>query len=275
MTRFNTGAKSAATKFEQDQSQKIMKTSANISSCFRWSISAAIFWSVLIQVLFFQIAHGQLAHTGTNSVVENKQDADFPGRKKFNAGVLTTYTGNLPPPALVGELTYGVSRKLSVGILSGTTGAQSLAGVKLSSILIQRNQFRAVYRMVIVYYPGRNGTYLFDRSESFIMPWMLSMGAVDGEWQTAKGIRWSFGMGLLETHCIEGMKQYFWGRGEEGKVSPFEIFHTAQGSVSIPVSKKLTLRPEIIVVMKDWQLVSKGEFKVLPVNPFVKVVYSF
>lgn len=129
--------------------------------------------------------------------------------------------------------------------------------------------------MVIIYYPGREGRYMFDKNEKSIMPWMLSMGVLDAALKTGKGIRWSLGMGVLETHCIEGMKQYFWGVSDQKRVSPFEVFHTLQGSVSIPLSKKLTFRPEVIVVMKDAQLIRTGEFKVFPISPFLKAIYTF
>ena len=218
------------------------------------------------------VAHAQVV---INDGEQNQHDGDFPGKKRFNVGVMSTYTSITPPPALIGDITYGMSEKLSVGILGGTTGAQSLTGVKINSILFRRDNFRIVYRMVIVYYPGREGRYMFDRSEKSIMPWMLSMAVLDAGWKTESGIRWSLGMGVLETHCIEGMKQYFWGVSEQEKVSPFEVFHTLHGSVSIPLSRKLTLRPEVIAVMKDAQLIKTGDFKVFPINPFLKVIYTF
>lgn len=101
------------------------------------------------------------------------------------------------------------------------------------------------------------------------------MGAVNAEWQTKKGIRLSFGMGMLETHCIEGMRKYFWGTGDEKKISPFELFNTLHGSVSIPISERLTFRPEAIAVMKDARLIKTGDFKVFPINPFLKFIYTF
>lgn len=221
------------------------------------------------------VAQAQLGINDQQIHNENQHDADFPGKKRFNAGIMGTYTTITPPPALVGDVTYGISERLSFGILGGTTGAQSLGGVKINAILFQRNNFRMIYRMVMIYYPGREGQYMFDRSEKSIMPWMLSMAVLDAAWKTRKGIRWSLGMGVLETHCIEGMKQFFWGVSDQERVSPFEVFHTLQGSVSIPLSKKLTFRPEIIAVMKDAQLVRTGDFKVFPINPFLKVIYTF
>lgn len=207
--------------------------------------------------------------------IENRHDPDFPGRTKFNAGVITTYTNTSPPPAIIGDVTYGIKDRFSIGAIAGTTGAQSLAGLKINAVLLQRTQFRMMYRMVIIYYPGRNGQYLFDRSDKHIVPWMLSMGVIDAEWRTPKGIRWSLGMGLLETHCVEGMKKYFGRSVDETRTMPFEFFHTVQGSVSLPISNRLTFRPEVFVVMKDARLIHTGDFKVHPINPFLKLIYTF
>jgi hypothetical protein len=251
-----------------------MKTSADNSPTPIAHILVFIFFMLILSIVIFNDGYGQ--NMSDNKVRErNPHDPEFPGKQKFNAGVMTTYTSLTPPPAIVGDVTYGISRKFSVGVIAGTTGAQSLAGLKLNSTLLQRNNFRVVYRMVILYYPGRDGQYLFDRSDKFIMPWMLSMGAVNAEWKTNKGIRWSMGIGMLETHCVEGMKKYFWGAGDEKKISPFQLFHTYHGSVSIPVSERLTFRPEVIVVTKDGHLIKTGDFKVFPINPFLKLIYTF
>jgi hypothetical protein len=248
-----------------------MKISTTTSRSPLASVRILTFWA--LSLLTFNEVNGQNAIIASFS--ENIHDPDFPGKKRSNAGVMGTYTPITPPPALVADATYGISDKFSVGVIAGTTGAQSLAGVKMNSMIFQRNNFRVVCRMVILYYPGRDGQYLFDTSDKFIMPWMLTMGAVNAEWKSKKDIRWSLGMGVLETHCIEGMKKYFWGAGDEKKVSPFEVFHTLHGSVSIPLSQRLTFRPEIIAVMKDARLIKTGDFKVFPINPFLKVIYTF
>lgn len=248
-----------------------MKTSTTIPLSRLASISMLIFWMLLLIALKDLNAQNII----NESYTENDHDPDFPGKRRFNAGLMGTYTSITPPPALVADGTYGLSNKFSVGVIAGTTGAQSLAGIKFNSMIFQRNHFRVVYRMVVLYYPGRDGQFLFDTSDKFIMPWMLTMGALNVEWKTKRDITWSLGMGALETHCIEGMKRYFWGKGDENKISPFDVFHTLHGSVSIPLSNRLTFRPEVIAVMKEGRLIKTGDFKVFPINPFLKVIYAF
>lgn len=231
-----------------------------------------LFMLMLLMVLFLKNASAQ-------TVEQTLNDPYFPRKGKFNAGLITTYTGKVPPPVLIGDVTYGFSNKFSLGIVGGTTGALALYGFKLNALVLQRNNFRVLYRMTSIYYPERHGKFLFDRVDKHVMPWMLSMGLMDAEWRTEKGIRWSLGMGLLETHCIDGMMNLIFNRKpspeEEEEELEFEVFNTLQGSVSIPLSKKFTLRPEVIAIMKGTQFINGGEHKVGPLNIYVSVVYSF
>jgi hypothetical protein len=117
------------------------------------------------------------------------------------------------------------------------------------------------------------------------MPWMLSTGIVDVEWRTEKNIRWYLGAGLIETHCIDGMKRWFGNltghpvkveEEEEGGESPFDLLTTVKGSVSIPVSKKLTFRPEAFANFKGGKLIQSGQHKVgFPIIASLTLVYSF
>ena len=220
-------------------------------------------------------------HVNAQSVISgdrfnaNHHDPDFPSLKQFNAGVMATYTNIAPPPAIIGDVTYRINQRLAVGLLGGTTGAQSLAGLKLNAVIYEKSQFKVFSRVIAVYYPGRRGQYLFDNTDKIIIPWILSMATIDAQLKTAGGVRWSVGVGVVETHCAESMKKFFFGRGEESRIMPVELFHTVQASASIPLSNKLTLRPEIILMMRKWALIPTGQFKVFPVNPFLKVVYAF
>ncbi len=213
----------------------------------------------------------------------NNHDPIFPRKGKFQAGMMTTYTGRIPPPVLIGDVTYGVSNKFSVGITGGTIGTLALYGIKVNLALVQRKDFRISFRMTSVYYPERDGKFLFDKEDKYIMPWMLSMGFFDAEWKTKKNIRWAIGVGVAETHCIKDMKMWFMSskkhhqHGDCKEMSPslIHVFGTMQGSVSIPISKRFTLKPEVVFVFNENGLIKRGEFKVVPINPYISVVYSF
>ena len=202
-------------------------------------------------------------------------DPYFPAKRKFHAGLLTTYSGVNPPPVFIADVTYGVSRKLSIGIVGGTTGTLALYAFRLNTLLFQENDFRILFRMSTIYYPKRDGTFLFDKRDKYVMPWMLSMGLIDAEWRTQKGFRWSLGMGIIETHCVDDMKMWFSKSHFQHEAGP-EIFNTVQGGVSIPISKRFLIHPEVIVAMKGVHLVEQGKFKVtFPINPYLNFIYCF
>jgi hypothetical protein len=249
-----------------------MKTTANNSRYLKRSISFFVFWIVLISALFFKSLQAQNIRPKLSN---SHDDPNFPAAGGFNAGLLTTYTNATPPPAIIADATYGLTSKVGIGIMAGTTGALAVTGIKINAVLLQLNEFKISSRTVIVYYPERNGKFLFDRAQKVVMPWMLSMTVVDGERSTRNGLRYSLGVGLLETHCVEGMKKYFWGSSEESKVVPFEFFQTIQGSIAVPLSKKVIFRPEVILIMKDWDLIQRDVFRVSPVNPYLKFIYTF
>ena len=207
-----------------------------------------------------------------------QNDPHFPGRHNFNAGIYTTYRGSsAAAPVLIGEFNYGLKKRFSLGLIGGTTGTLGLLGVRMAVGVYQKENFRLLYRMSIIYYPERHGTFLFDKTNKHVMPWMLSMGFLDAEWRTGKGIRWSIGMGLIETHCVDGMMNLLGrtpGPGEEADLE-LEVFNTIQGSVAIPLSKRFTLRPEAIAALSGVQFVSGDDHKVTPLYLYLHLVYTF
>lgn len=235
-------------------------------------LALVVFMIVMFIIALFQGASAQ-------GVDRFQNDPSLPAKSKFNAGLFTTYQGSaIAPPVLIGEVAYGVSKRFSVGIVGGTTGTQALIGVRLATAVYQKENFRVLFRVSSIYYPGRHGTFLFDNTDQHVMPWMLGMGFLDAEWRTQKGIRWSFGIGFLETHCVDGMMYVLFGvkpgPGQEADLE-LEVFNTIQGSVAIPLSKRFTLRPEAIVAMDGVQIVSGDDLKVVPLYLYLHLAYSF
>lgn len=239
--------------------------------------------------IFLLAALAHMAMAQESPIKPNLNDPFFPSRGQFNAGLITTYTGTTPPPVLIADVTYGISNKLSMGLVGGTTGTLALLGMKLNTVLYQRKNFRSIFRMAMIYYPERNGTFLLDNKPQQVMAWMFTFGVVDAEWKTKKGVRFSLGMGMLETHCIDDMQKWFRSEQEAhpvvhqethqedhvGSESMIEVFNTLNTGISIPVSKRLTIRPEVIVAMRGLRIIELHEFKVNPVSPYINFVYSF
>ena len=234
-------------------------------------LALAAFLIIMFIVSWFQEAKAQGPDRFQN-------DPHFPARHNFSTGIYTTYRGSsAAAPVLIGELNYGFKNRFSLGLIAGTTGTLALLGVRMAAGIYQKENFRLLYRMSIIYYPGRHGTFLFDNTNKDVMPWILSMGFLDAEWRTGKGLRWSIGMGLIETHCVDGMMNLLGrtpGPGEEADLE-FEVFNTIQGSVAIPLSKRFTLRPEAIAAMSGVQFVSGDDHKVTPLYLYLYLVYTF
>lgn len=243
--------------------------------------------SILFLLMIFSSQISVAQRSFSNCLLKN--DPHFPAKGRFNGTLLSTYSSVSPPPVLISDVMYGITNRFSLGVVGGTTGSLALYGIKLNAALYKQTDFKVIFRFMSVYYPERNGTFMFDTDHEYVMPWMLSMALVDTEWKTKKGIRWSVGMGLMETHCIEDMKMWFGiehdhsvHAGDDGHVgevdsgSLIDIFNTVQASVSLPISKRFTLRPEVIAVFRGTDLIEKGQWKVtFPLNPYLSLTYSF
>jgi hypothetical protein len=257
-----------------------MKTTARNSRYIKIHLLVFVFWLLLLTVLALTSVSAQTS----NGSASNQNDPNFPAKGKVNSSVLISYSTVTPPPAILADALYGVKQKLAIGITAGTTGALGLIGVKLNDIISERGNRRTVLRFVSAYYPERDGRFLFDRKAKYVMPWILSMAVLDSEWKLRNGIRVNVGAGVMENHCIDDMKMWF-NRNhdhhdidENGKMhgSLIDIFSVAEIGISKPVTRRMTLKFETIVVFHDFRLIKKEEFKVtFPVNPYVNFIYSF
>jgi len=216
-------------------------------------------------------------------VKEFDNDPNLPRKRGFNVGAIVTYSTATPPPAVIVDVTYGISKKTAIGITGGTTGALALYGIKFNTLIAGSDTKRLLFRFLSVYYPERDGRFMFDRKSKYVMPWFLTMAVVDGEIKFRNKMRVNLGIGIMENHCRDDMRMWFdpdhdhhdMHDGElEGSL--IDIFTTVQTGVSAPLSTRLTLKLEAIAVFYHARLIEKEEFKVtFPVNPFLNLVYAF
>lgn len=220
-------------------------------------------------------------HTAFGQPEVPEADPHFPGAGRFHTSALMSYSNSVPSPAVIGDLMYGVTPRTSLGITAGTTGALALYGIRWHQALLSGERVRLISRFVTVYYPERDGRFLFDRTHKRVMPWMLTMGNLDAEVRFRNGVRMNTGIGMMETHCVEDMKMWFnpdhdMHETVEPEESFIDIFTTAQLGVSVPLSRRLTARFESVAVFHKLRLIKKNEFKVtFPINPYVNIIYSF
>ena len=213
-----------------------------------------------------------------NDQIEVVNDPLFPSKGRSAIGLVTSIPINLLPIAIV-EFNHGVSDRFSLGLIGGTTGVLALYGVKINVLLLQREKFRMYFRMPIIYYPERKGTFLFDKEHKEIEPWMLSSSAVNAEWETEKGLKWSLGIGIIETFCFN-MKGIFKKEIDILETpTMLKVFNTFNGSVFIPFRERWMFQLEIIAVMNGFKLARKSESPRFrsgsPINPLFTFSYSF
>jgi len=229
-----------------------------------------------LPVLCFQLVLAQ------KSQFEN--DPNLARKGRFNVGAIVTYSTATPPPAFIADVSYGISSKTTLGLTGGTTGALALYGIKFNTLIAGSENKRLLFRFLSVYYPERDGRFMFDRQAKYVMPWFLTMAVIDGEWKLKNKIRLNVGIGLMENHCLDDMKMWFdknhdhHDMGHDGELEGalIDVFTTLQAGVAVPLSQRLTLKFEVIAVFQKMRLINKDEFKVtFPINPFLNFVYAF
>ena len=211
-----------------------------------------------------------------NDQIEVVNDHLFPSKGRSAIGFITSIPLKKLPIAVV-EFTHGVSNRFSIGLIGGTTGVLALYGVRINALLLQREKFRMYFRMPIIYYPERKGTFLFDKEHKEVEPWMLSSSAVNAEWETEKGLKWSLGIGIVETFCFS-IKGIFKKEIDIHETpTMLRVFNTFGGSVSIPFCEKWMFQLEIIAAMNGLKLSQKNDFPSgggSPINPLFTISYS-
>ena len=86
-----------------------------------------------------------------------------------------------------------LANKTTLGITGGTTGALALYGIKFNTLIAGSENKRLLFRFLSVYYPERDGRFMFDRKDKYVMPWFLTMAVIDGEWKLKNRMRLNAG----------------------------------------------------------------------------------
>ena len=126
-------------------------------------IAFMIFLLIMLLLSIFTKVNAQ-------SETPNLNDPHLSAKGKFMAGVITTWAGTIPPPVLIADVTYGISNRVSLGIVAGTTGELALYGLKFNASVYQKNNFSCLVPNnagAPVYLPGMRSRSAVGREKWF------------------------------------------------------------------------------------------------------------
>lgn len=150
-------------------------------------------------------------------------------------GRVTIATGI--PYVAIGEYAYGVSDRVTVGVMAGVTPSIPGYGVRARAVLYERRDFRVYFCTPLLYYPKTNGLG-GD-------PWWLSRPNINFEWVNRKGFRYKAGGSLIAAASHRSI----FGDAAYARFSP-GVWNAVHGGISFPVGSNLTLQLEGSLVMK-------------------------
>jgi len=199
----------------------------------------------------------------TDSRVEAAPDDLFARSGGFSA----TVASGLPFLG-IGELTYGVSDRFSIGAVgaatpdvAGVRGTLAL-GLRPRGVVFHSGAWRSALVVPVFYYPQVEG--FGDRE-----PWMLTRPTVTLERELQGGARVDVGVGLIAAACMDSLLTL----GKE-RTMMGGVWNTATVGGSVPVSRRTSVLAEASLVLRgvaparDW-------IGGAPVIAFAGVVTSF
>ena len=174
-------------------------------------------------------------------------------------GILVTTATGMPYVA-IGEVAYGFSDRVSVGVVAGLTPIIPGYGIRARVVLSESENWRLYARLPILYYPKT-----VDLGGD---PWLLAWPVVASESRLPSGIRISLQGGIVGAACAESLlgleeqpatpgggeselQEHASHAGSGSMEMGFEgnLWNTLGAGVSIPLSSSMTLTTEAHIVL--------------------------
>lgn len=215
----------------------------------------ALFNLVLSLFIAFSVQHTASGQESGKS----QHDYLLPSKGK---SMIEFYSG-IPYVAL-GQYGYGLSKRVSLGIIYGYTPFEKGYGLRLKAVIAQPSaSFRINVKSPFIYYPGMKK----DDGE----PWVLAWPTLNGDLKLKNGARVWAGVGLIGAACVDYL---FESGSHDGGDDPdgttpkppmeeedmFSIFNTFQFGYSKPLSDKWSFVAEVAPVMEGFKLKSPNGF---------------
>ncbi len=163
--------------------------------------------------------------------------------------IATTVTGI--PFVGLGEVAYGITNRLSVGVLAGELGNFTPGyGLRFRYVLAQPSRdFRVYFKVPVIYYPKARTFGCPDCD-----PWFLTWPTVNAEWHLANGTRVWTGVGVVAAACATTV---LGGDEEEEEMAEGlheGVWNTIQLGISRPLTRRISFQFEAAVVLKGLKL---------------------
>ena len=149
------------------------------------------------------------------------------------------------PYIAIGEYAYGVSGRVTIGLLAGTTPFVEGYGIRARAVLYQPDaSFRIYLCAPLIYYPKTRGLG-GD-------PWWLTRPNINFERMTRSGFRYKAGASLIAAASHYAL----FGDPAKAKFHP-GLWNAVHAGISFPVSSRLTVQLENSLVLRGVRVAGK------------------
>lgn len=155
---------------------------------------------------------------------------------------LSVFTG-IPVVAST-EYAVGISGRLTVGVFGGFTPVEEAVGIRVRTVLYQRDEsYRVYFCTPIIFYPQ---TRRLNPD-----PWFVTRPNINFEWLSNSNLRYKVGASL-----VAGASHHnIFGDPSKSKHSP-GLWTAVHGGLSTPVSSNMTFQAELSYVTRGFKTVS-------------------
>lgn len=155
--------------------------------------------------------------------------------------VLTVATG--VPYVSVTELSWGITDRISLGVMAAYAPPAAAFGARLHAGLYQEDNLSVFFRMPAIYYPPHPELFCGN-------PWVLAWPSLHAEWQLDSGVRLNVGTGILGASCVHELLGHSSADENEGGVLMQGIWNTVSAGVIVPLSERVSFHVEVSPVLK-------------------------
>jgi len=141
------------------------------------------------------------------------------------------------PYVAIGEYAYGISDRVTLGVLAGSTPNVEGYGIRARLVVYEpREDFRVYFCTPVLYYPT---TKALGGD-----PWWLARPNINFEWMTERGFRYKVGGSLI----VASSNHALFGNPAHAKFPP-GVWNAVHGGVSLPLGSSATVQCETSLVM--------------------------